>query len=401
MGAARPHDHPHVYLDMGHEAQIVCPYCSTPFVHDGALKATESDPPLASMSRPPRRAHRRLEAAFHAQAARARSHCRRRHRRPCGSHRARPARDRDRGARAFALHRRDRAPASSSGRMPRARLRRSACWTPSSPSPSGRRRSVIYDGPSGRRLQSVPLGKSAEERYGAPYLTLHRADLHAGLRAVAENLTTVTLRPSFEVTAIETQDGEVVAADARRERGQGREPDRRRRLVVDGPLPRRSRGKLALHRRYGMARARAARRPALTLRCARSRALARAARPSRSLPGPRRRRTQCRRRYRRRRSAQGWNQAGERRTLLAVHRLGQGFEIAAGTRGGWRGWSLYRLRRFRRLERWRDRAPGRRGSSRVALPRARRRARHRGCSQRSLRCVAACARRPGRSLSPL
>jgi uncharacterized Zn-finger protein len=36
MGAAPPHDHPHVYLDMGHEAQIVCPYCSTLFVHDGA-----------------------------------------------------------------------------------------------------------------------------------------------------------------------------------------------------------------------------------------------------------------------------------------------------------------------------------------------------------------------------
>jgi uncharacterized Zn-finger protein len=45
MGAAPPHDHPHVYLDMGHETQIVCPYCSTLFVHDGALKATESDPP--------------------------------------------------------------------------------------------------------------------------------------------------------------------------------------------------------------------------------------------------------------------------------------------------------------------------------------------------------------------
>jgi hypothetical protein len=30
---------------MGHETQIVCPYCSTLFVHDGALKATESDPP--------------------------------------------------------------------------------------------------------------------------------------------------------------------------------------------------------------------------------------------------------------------------------------------------------------------------------------------------------------------
>jgi len=45
MGAKPPHDHPHVYLDMGHDAQIVCPYCSTLFVHDGALEADESDPP--------------------------------------------------------------------------------------------------------------------------------------------------------------------------------------------------------------------------------------------------------------------------------------------------------------------------------------------------------------------
>jgi hypothetical protein len=30
---------------MGHEAHIVCPYCSTLFVHDHALKATETDPP--------------------------------------------------------------------------------------------------------------------------------------------------------------------------------------------------------------------------------------------------------------------------------------------------------------------------------------------------------------------
>ena len=45
MGAAPPHDHPHVYLDMGHDEQIVCPYCSTLFVHDAGLDATESKPP--------------------------------------------------------------------------------------------------------------------------------------------------------------------------------------------------------------------------------------------------------------------------------------------------------------------------------------------------------------------
>ena len=72
----------------------------------------------------------------------------------------------------------------------------------------------IHDGISGRRLQSVLLGKSAEQRYGAPYLTLHRADLHSGLLAVAQGLTAVELRASFAVTAIETRGGEMVAKDA-------------------------------------------------------------------------------------------------------------------------------------------------------------------------------------------
>ena len=44
MGAAPPQDHPHVYLDMGDETQIVCPYCSTLYVYDGKIKATESEP---------------------------------------------------------------------------------------------------------------------------------------------------------------------------------------------------------------------------------------------------------------------------------------------------------------------------------------------------------------------
>ena len=31
---------------------------------------------------------------------------------------------------------------------------------------------AIYDGLTGRKLTSVPLGRRAEDRYGAPYLTL-------------------------------------------------------------------------------------------------------------------------------------------------------------------------------------------------------------------------------------
>ncbi|HZP09153.1 zinc-finger domain-containing protein [Methyloceanibacter sp.] len=45
MGASPPFDHPHVFLDMGDETQIICPYCSTLFVYDGSLDQDESDPP--------------------------------------------------------------------------------------------------------------------------------------------------------------------------------------------------------------------------------------------------------------------------------------------------------------------------------------------------------------------
>jgi hypothetical protein len=44
MGARPPHDHPHVYLDMGADGQILCPYCSTLYVHDARLAADETDP---------------------------------------------------------------------------------------------------------------------------------------------------------------------------------------------------------------------------------------------------------------------------------------------------------------------------------------------------------------------
>ncbi len=44
MGARAPFDHPHVYLDMGADSQILCPYCSTLFVHDQRLGPKDSDP---------------------------------------------------------------------------------------------------------------------------------------------------------------------------------------------------------------------------------------------------------------------------------------------------------------------------------------------------------------------
>ena len=43
-GALPPFDHPHIYIDMGDDKETVCPYCSTLFVHEPSLGATESEP---------------------------------------------------------------------------------------------------------------------------------------------------------------------------------------------------------------------------------------------------------------------------------------------------------------------------------------------------------------------
>ena len=39
IGAMPPHDHPHVYLDMGAAGEIICPYCSTLYRHNRKLAA--------------------------------------------------------------------------------------------------------------------------------------------------------------------------------------------------------------------------------------------------------------------------------------------------------------------------------------------------------------------------
>ena len=44
IGALPPFDHPHVFLDMGDENEIVCPYCSTHYKYDSTLKPTETSP---------------------------------------------------------------------------------------------------------------------------------------------------------------------------------------------------------------------------------------------------------------------------------------------------------------------------------------------------------------------
>jgi uncharacterized Zn-finger protein len=37
IGAKPPFDHPHIFIDMGDEQEVVCPYCSTLYRHDPSL----------------------------------------------------------------------------------------------------------------------------------------------------------------------------------------------------------------------------------------------------------------------------------------------------------------------------------------------------------------------------
>ena len=45
IGAKPPFDHPHVFLDMGSDDEIVCPYCSTLFKYEPSLKGAACIPP--------------------------------------------------------------------------------------------------------------------------------------------------------------------------------------------------------------------------------------------------------------------------------------------------------------------------------------------------------------------
>jgi uncharacterized Zn-finger protein len=49
VGALPPFDHPHVFLDMGDDAEIICPYCSTLFRHDPTLSPHAARPEACAL----------------------------------------------------------------------------------------------------------------------------------------------------------------------------------------------------------------------------------------------------------------------------------------------------------------------------------------------------------------
>ena len=52
IGALPPFDHPHVFLDMGDENDIVCPYCSTHYIYNSRLAPGSAEPQSTVYTKP-------------------------------------------------------------------------------------------------------------------------------------------------------------------------------------------------------------------------------------------------------------------------------------------------------------------------------------------------------------
>src|ERR1700681_3840076 len=80
--------------------------------------------------------------------------------------------------------------------------------------------SLNRDAVTGAVTNEHPLGRQVEERYGAPYLTLHRGDLHAALAAIVPSdrvhmgKKLIGVAPDGAGVALGFADGTEVAADA-------------------------------------------------------------------------------------------------------------------------------------------------------------------------------------------
>ena len=72
----------------------------------------------------------------------------------------------------------------------------------------------IRDGKSGKILKRLPLGETFEQRYGLPYLSVHRADLHRALLEVVKTKPNIELQTDAEVSSISSHGfSGLIAAD--------------------------------------------------------------------------------------------------------------------------------------------------------------------------------------------
>lgn len=73
----------------------------------------------------------------------------------------------------------------------------------------------IGDGLTGASLARTPLGEEAHARFGGPYVTLHRADLHAGLMKTAGADKRISIKTGAAIESFREESGGVRALPAR------------------------------------------------------------------------------------------------------------------------------------------------------------------------------------------
>ena len=78
---------------------------------------------------------------------------------------------------------------------------------------------VMRQGATGLSLTRLPWGAAAEQRYGAPFLTVLRTELHSVLLAAARASPAIELVTGFEVAAIDAETISIQSENGRTERG--------------------------------------------------------------------------------------------------------------------------------------------------------------------------------------
>ena len=79
----------------------------------------------------------------------------------------------------------------------------------------------IRDGETGKLLAAMPLGEEMHRRYGAPYCTVHRADLQSALLSAAREHSSVAISNGFEVARLEEHADAITVHSANGDEAEG------------------------------------------------------------------------------------------------------------------------------------------------------------------------------------
>ena len=73
----------------------------------------------------------------------------------------------------------------------------------------------VLAGRTGREIMRIPLGQSAEQRFGAPFLTIHRADLQAALAGAASAKRDIAIKLGVQVSDFAKHDNGITVQGRR------------------------------------------------------------------------------------------------------------------------------------------------------------------------------------------